>query len=416
MADSQSFIRLQFVDGLRQPPQNPRHFARTSTAKYVNIVWRKTAVNAEQPAPATTEKPRETSAWINTLSIILAVLFVFFGVTGLIGTNLRSRLFDPSRVKQTLAKEISSSNVAPPLLQLLAGWRAEQFKAGSGSAGSGSMPDFVKVISYIDMESWWKIKHLLIPDEFVNQLVSTNVDGFFRWLDSTDIWPEITVDAAPIKERIGRQQGVDAIMVVYASLPECSAAEIADFKTRLSNAKPGTVAIYNLCQFPSPYHDDQVRIYVGALNDVNANIPAQINLRAGTGKVSFSSSMALIFLKEVLKLARTIGQWSWLVPVVLLLVIAAIRVRSLRSLGQFVGIPLALVGALTIITARVGQASLIGVLTTNLQMLTKEILWQYATGSLTHLFSILLWPLPVISMFLEGLGMGLIVLPFIRRA
>jgi hypothetical protein len=357
--------------------------------------------------------PKKSAGTSNALAIILAVAFVFFAIVGLIGFDIWRVLFNPTLVKQTLTTEIVSSDVAPALLRVFSEWRAEQRVANNESLSGVGEPDVVLLISYVELDGWHQIKQLLVTDDFVTHLISVSVDGLYGWIDTDDLWPNIVWEMTPLKSRMSGEQGVDAIMVAYSAMPECTDAEIADFQERLLKVPPGVEVLYNLCQFPDPWHQDQVNDYVEALNGVNENIPVRFNFSDEFG-LSSGSAVDPVLLKSELRLLRLIAQWGWLIALVLLLVILGIKVRSRRSLGQFIGIPLTVTGALAILIAWVGQASIIQFIMGSLLAVTSDVAHQEIQSSLKHLTSLFFQPLLIEGIILAGLGIVLIVVMFIR--
>jgi hypothetical protein len=361
------------------------------------------------------EKDKKSSGWSTALAIILAVLFVFFAVIGLIGFNVWRVLFNPALVKQTLTTEVVSSELVPASLEVFSEWRAEQRVANSESLSGVNEPDIVLLISYLKAEDWRQIKQLLVTDDFVTHLISVSVDGLYAWLDSNDLWPAINWDMTPLKTHMAGQEGIDAIMIAYSALPVCGEAEISDLKQRMSKVPPGVEVLYNLCQFPDPWHEDQVGDYVDALKGVNDNIPVLFNFSEELGRSSSDQTMNLASLKSQLRLVRFVAQAGWVIALLLLALILAIKVRSRRSLGQFVGIPLVISGGLAVLIAVGGQTAIIQVVAKSLQAATSDFARQEIGNSIRHLTSLFFQPLLIQGIILAVVGIVLIMVMFLKR-
>lgn len=363
-------------------------------------------------ASNTPKKPTRAS---NALAIILAIAFVFFAIVGLLGFNVWRVLFNPPLVKQVLTTEIVSSDLAPALLQLFSEWRAEQRVNNSESLSGVNEPDIVLLISFMDSDDWREIKQLLVTDEFVTHLISVSVDGFYGWLDSNDLQPDIVWEMTPLKSHMSGKQGIDAIMVAYSAMPRCTPEEVADLQLRLSKMPPGVEVLYNLCQFDAPWHNDQVRDYEDALKGVDENIPVRFNVSEEFSNSSSPGAGNLVLLKSQLRLLRFVAQWGWLIALVLLLIILGIKVRSKRSLGQFIGIPLTVSGVLAILIAWGGQASIIQIVTKSFLAATSDFVRQEVDNSLNHLTGLFFQPLLIQGIILAGVGIVLIVLKYIKK-
>jgi hypothetical protein len=375
-------------------------------------------MTTEQPAtdvPVRPDKEKKPSGCITSLAVLLAILFVFLAVTGLIGFNIWRVLFNPPLVKQTLTTEVVSSDLVPATLEVFSEWRAEQRVKNNESLSGVNEPDIVLLISYLKTEDWKKIKQLLVTDDFVTHIISVSVDGLYAWLDSKDLWPAINWEMTPLKTRVAGQEGIDAIMVAYAALPVCGEAEIADLQQRLSKVPPGVEVLYNLCQFPDPWHDDQVADYVDSLQGVNDNIPALFNFSQELGKSSSGQAINLALVKSQLRLVRFIAMTGWVIALVILVLIIAIKVRSRGTLGKFVGIPLLISGALAALIALVGQPAIIQLVEKSLLAATSDFARQEIENSLKHLTSLFFQPLLIEGVVLAVLGIVLIVVMLIKR-
>jgi hypothetical protein len=369
----------------------------------------------DQPTSDAIRTPKKSPGASNALAIILAIAFVFFAVAGLIGFNIWRVIFNPPLVKQALTTEVVSSDLVPAILEIFSEWRAEQRVNNNESLSGVNEPDIVLLISYLDTDDWREIKQLLVTDEFVTHLISVSVDGIYSWLDSDNLWPATVWEMTPLKSHMSSEQGIDAIMVAYSALPVCTEAEIADLQQRLSKVPPGVEVLYNLCQFPAPWHEDQVNDYVDALKGINENIPVRFNVSEEFGGSPSAGAVNPALLKSQLRLLRFIAQWGWLIAIVLLLVILGVKVRSKRSLGQFIGIPLTVSGALAILIAWGGQASIIQFVTKSLLAATPDFVRQEVENSLKHLTALFFQPLLIQGIILAGLGTVLIVLMFIKK-
>jgi hypothetical protein len=363
-------------------------------------------------APVKAKKP---SGCLTSVAVLMAILFVFLAVIGLIGFNIWRVLFNPPLVKQTLTSEVVSSDLVPATLEVFSEWRAEQRVKNNESLSGVNEPDIVLLISYLKTEDWKKIKQLLVTDDFVTHIISVSVDGLYAWLDSKDLWPAINWEMTPLKTRVAGQEGIDAIMVAYAALPVCGEAEINDLLQRLSKVPPGVEVLYNLCQFPDPWHDDQVGDYVDSLKGVDDNIPTLYNFSEELGKSSSGQAINIVLLKSTLRLVRFIAISGWVIALVILALIITIKVRSRQTLGKFVGIPLLISGALAALIALVGQPAIIQFVEKSLLAATSDFARQEIENSIKHLTSLFFLPLLIEGIILAVLGIVMIGVMFFKR-
>jgi hypothetical protein len=288
--------------------------------------------------------------------------------------------------------------------------RRAQERIDKGESLSGvNEPDIILLISFVDFEQWSEIKDLLVEDEFITHLISVSVDGIYTWLDSPDPVPQFVWDMAPLKDGLVGQAGEDAIMVAYGALPECTDQELADFESRLAAMPPGVEILYNLCQFPEPHREDQVDDYIHALIDINQNVPAEYDFGQMLGGGTAVNPGATL-VKVMLRAARTLGPFLWVVPLALLALIAAIGVRSLGDAGRWLGIPLLIGGGLVVGGTLLTRASLLSALFTRLGGDTMSTLLRAELErSFYRLSGYVFQPMWIQGAVLAGVGLVLVV-------
>ena len=218
-------------------------------------------------------KRKRKNFFVVLLLLILSLVLILTTLLTVVGFDIWRVAFDPTLIKGMLADEFVDSPLIPRVLENLSQRRAQQ-RVESGEALSGvNEPDIMLLISFLDFDDWNEMRQLIVTDEFITHLISVTVDSFYDWLDSSDPSPKFMWDVTELKENLTGQAGVDAIMVAYRALPECTDEEIADFEARLAEMPPGVEILYNLCQFPGAYGEDQIGDYVNALVDVSDNVP-----------------------------------------------------------------------------------------------------------------------------------------------
>jgi hypothetical protein len=173
--------------------------------------------------------------------------------------------------------------------------------------------------------------------------------------------------------------------------------------------------LYNLCQFPDPWQEDQVADYVDSLQGVNDNIPTLFNFSQELGKSSSGQAMNIVLIKSTLRLVRFIAISGWVIALVLLVLILVIKVRSRKALGKFVGIPLLISGALAALIALAGQPAIIQMVEKSLLAATSDFARQEIENSLKHLTSLFFQPLLIEGVVLAVLGIVLIIIMLIKK-
>ncbi len=366
-------------------------------------------MTSEKTPPTTDKKSSQRSAFLTILLVLLSILFVITTLLTLISYDVWRVLFDPPLIKSILTDEFIEFDLVPRVLEDFSARRAAQ-RVERGEALSGvDEPDIQLLLSYVDFDAWTEIKKLIITDDFITHLVSVSVDGIYTWLDSPDPLPAFIWEMTPIKDRLVGQDGEDAIMTAYRTMPECTPEELEDFYTRLEAMPPGVEVLYNLCQFPDPWEEDQIGDYANALIDFNQNVPATYDFNQMLGS-SMAASGAAQIVKSGLKLIRFLGQWGWVVCLSLLVLIAVIGVRSMNTAGKWLGIPILISGALTLGIHFLVKGQLPDLLTGRFASQVSPLLVSEISASIGRLMGYVFQPLLVEGLVLSGVGLCLIIL------
>ena len=362
------------------------------------------------PAPQRKKKP----AGVVFLLVLLSILLVLTSLVAVFGYDIWRVIFNPTLVKQLLTDEILNSPLVARVLEDMSIRRAQE-RVESGEALSGvNEPDVELLLSYVGYEEWEQIKDLLITEEFVTHLISVSVDGIYFWIESDDPAPIFVWDMSELKTRLVGQQGEDVIWIAFEQMPECEPKEIADFTTRLALTPPGVEVLYNLCQFPEPWEEDQINDYINALIDINQNIPEEYDFNQLLDSERLSGE-SLATVKSVLSIMQSFGQWILIIPLMLLLLILLIGVRSWDNLGKWLGIPLLICGTLIAGTAALAKPTLLRLLLNAISTQMSSILRSELKASLTRLLNHIFQPILRQGAIILGVGVLLIVVMIVAK-
>jgi hypothetical protein len=349
------------------------------------------------------------------IAFVCGLLLVIALPLCLLAFDVGRIVFNPPLVKQVATELVTSSDLIPAALQWFSEQRAEErYQLAEAAAWVGE-PDVVQLIEFLDIDDWRTIRWEVLTDEMLADWVSVSVDGTYAWIDSEDHIPMITWDLQELINRVDSEHGTKAITVAYDALPPCTDEQITDFKNRLDAAPPGTKVLYNLCEFPDPWHADQFSDYIESLSDLVTNVPAQLALTEELSRIEDTQGVGPEIIKGQLRLIRTLMTWAPLIPVLFLVLILVFAVRSLRGLGRWWGIPLTLGSLLALLGALVYRPPIIWFLGAGpLSEVPPLIRDEASTGILqlaVEAFRPLLWQSLVITL----IGLALIVVSFVVK-
>ena len=357
----------------------------------------------------TGKQPKEASGFAKGIAFLLALLFVLTLPFALLMFDVWRVVFNPPLVKAFITDEVVNSDLIPVALEWFSERRAQE-RVETGEALTGvDEPDIVLLLSYMNRDDWKAIKSEILTSEFMTHVVSVTVDGTYAWIDSTDRVPQITWDLGPFLDRVNSEHGVNAIQIAYDKLPPCTQEEINDFLARVAAVPPGVEVLYNLCEFPDPWHDDQFSDYVNALYQVTENVPREFALTEELSRVADQGGVGPEAIKEQLRLIRLLSSLAWLVPLALLLLILALVVRSLRTLSRWWGVPFIAAGLLALLPALTYRLIITNILAVGALSETPEVIIQEATRVILRLASEIFSPLLIQAAIILLLGVLLVV-------
>lgn len=354
-------------------------------------------------------EPKEAPFLVKALAFLLALVLVVGLPLFLLVFDVWRVVFNPPLIKNFITYEVVSSDLIPVGLEWFSDRRAQE-RVQKGEALTGiDEPDIVLLLSFLNRDDWRTIKQELLTDEFLTHVVSVTVDGVYAWIDTTDRVPQITWDLQALIDRVDSEHGTNAIVVAYNKPPPCTQEQIDDYLYRLSLVPPGVEVLYNLCQFPPPWYEDQFSDYKNALFKVVANLPPQFALTDELARVADQGGVGPDAIKGQLRLIRTLGNLAWLLPLILLLLIVAVIVRSLKTLSRWIGAPLIVGGFLALLPTLVYRWLIANVLAAGALSETPEIIKPEVIRVITRAADEIFKPMMLQAIVIMALGLIVVV-------
>lgn len=356
---------------------------------------------------------RRPSPFASAVAWLLALLLIVVLPIAVLAFNAGWVVFNTERMTQATTQVLLESRLAPSVLQWYSERRAEERIEQGLAVPTQNEPDVVQMLTYLDADKWQEIIDLVFKPEFVSPWARSALDSTYAWLDSTDEYPQVTLDMRDFQKHANGESGEEAILVALHSLPKCRQDQIDDFlhraglasitkklfdacelpdpwteaanQTFLNCADPEAVsalyelctypdpweegpareftecakiaetgeALYNLCQFPEQWREDQTNDYRDSLQDVLAEIGDELPVtqRLIENEVVVLDNTQPGTVKSLLRNLRTATQWSLLVPALLLIAIFLVAGRTLRGSGLPMGIAVVIGSVLAIVLA-----------------------------------------------------------------
>lgn len=258
------------------------------------------------------------------LAGVCAVLFVITGVSALLLFNVERNAFQSEPYKRAF----ESQNLYERMPVVLASAVTESL-LGNGAPAASESRDFISSLLS------------LLPPQEIKTLTDTTLDSVFAYLNGeTD---SVTIPLASLKLYLASPAGVDAILNILETQPDCTAEQLLEMTI---GAFTGGKFIF--CN-PPPELTGLVRPLVETQFQLTASVfPDQITLvpNAQSGAEN-DPRLRLNRIRAVMKITPVL-------PLIFLICIAMLAVRNLTDSLKWWGYPFLMTGALGLVISIIG--------------------------------------------------------------
>jgi hypothetical protein len=360
---------------------------------------------------------KQTPIALRVIAFIFVILLVISLPLAVLAVDTGRVVFDRVYVKSVVTDEVVNSYLLPALMEWYSEDRAQE-RVDRGEALTGiTEPDIAKLISFMKADDWQQVKVELLTNEILTEWTGVAVDGTYDWIDSQDKVPQIAWAMQNLKDRLNSEHGINCIVIAFNRLPPCGPTEIADLEARLAAAPPGTEVLYNLCNFPDPWHEDQFNDYKNSLADVVKEVPPLFNLTRELENTADKEGIGPEAIKQELRTIRFWMQWAWVIPLALLLLVILLAVRSRKTLANWLGAPLLVAGVLTLLPALVYRPLITSLLASGPLSEVPDVVITETTRIALRIADAIFMPMLILAVIILLLGLGLTIWLFtLKRA
>jgi hypothetical protein len=270
------------------------------------------------------------------LAVLAALLFVATLPCATWAFSTGQMLLNAESYKNALSRQNAYSDLIPALLPAIAE-AEEQHNVNADTL------TFLNVVGNLDAEDWQRIAAELIPADWLQVQVETNIDAFFNWLNDREALPNIRFDTASLRERLSGLPGQRAVNLIMESWPPCTQEQL-DVLLNFSNTPE---AAFPFCQPPGEYFaltsealSNTLREQAQQLPDVYPP-PDWLN--------NNRTRLQLNQFKLGVRWMQTFVAELWVLAAALLSLVVFFTVRSLKSLGRWSGVSLIASGIAAVI-------------------------------------------------------------------
>jgi len=279
---------------------------------------------------------RSFLTWVSrALAVFFAVTVVITIPLTLAGFQAGKVIFNPELMKAVSMEGITEGDLLPRVVDdVMQRW----IEGEEGEMDDD--PALKELFLRLDRAEWERVTAILLPDEVLAEFTANVVDGLYTWLDSPDPLPAITLDLSLVRARLTGPPGASLAQIFFASLPPCGSEEVEAFIRDPSLFQSPSEVFELSCKMPELPRKQQIEVYKLVLAHLVAEIPSRVQVAEEFGSEEVDSEENIATLKHLLRIIRWGAQWSWVVPLICLFLVALFGVRSIGGLGGWWGIPI----------------------------------------------------------------------------
>ncbi len=317
-----------------------------------------------------------------SLATFCAILFVITAVTALFFFNFERRAFTAETYQKAFARD-DFYNKIPGLM------------ADAMTSATADQSQFPIVMRGMGKEAWEAFFRSLLPPETLKLMGDEALSSTFAYLNmQTD---SAQLNLSPLKASMAGDAGVQAVLSLLGTLPECTFNQIAQMSLSLFSG--GQI---EFCNPPADLHPLLTPILQGQLQFTAAAIPDQITIISAPPQND---------PRQKLLDVRFLMRFTPMFPLAFLLGLTLFAVRSLKSWLTWWGIPFFITGLLAFVMSLIG-APVFGVvfqrmLINRMPTYLPSILLEYGNDLAAAMVKALLNPILWQGLFLAVLGLAM---------
>ena len=341
---------------------------------------------------------------IHVIALLMVVLFVITLPFTATSQSVSQIVFSEEAITDIVTSSLLSTG-------LLEHYMLETVFQGSldprGGVEEGA---FTEALQYLTPAERQTIIQEIVPNGWVENQISASVKAIFHWIDDDRPAPVITLDLVTIKDRLIDGGIEELVETVIDSWPSCSPEQINILRKA---AVRGENFEFDICEPPEPFRTQAVELVSIIFYEWVRESPASIEFLEEPDE----SYEEIMESKEGIRFLRALMRFGWFLPIALLGLIMALKIRSVRGLGNWWGIPMTLGGILTIFAALLLGGSLETVLARNAPFLNEsgEVITQVVKFATEELVGSIVGLTFFLGLFIVAIGAGIFIVARIMR-
>ena len=324
----------------------------------------------------------------NIVATIFAILFIGSAVLSLFVFNFDRSAFTAETYQRAFAREDLYNKVPAMMADAII----------SPGADQSLFPSMMRGMS---KEAWEAFFRTLLPPETLKVMGDDVLNSTFAYLNmQTD---SAQLNLAPLKISLASDTGVQAVLSLLSTQPECTFIQIAQLTINLLSG--GQI---EFCNPPPDLYPVLTPVIQDQLEFMAAVVPDQVTI---------ISAPLQNDPRQRLKTVRLFMRLSPILPLAFLLALTIFAVRSLKSWLNWWGVSFFITGSIAFVMSLIG-APVFGtilerILVARMPIYLPTILLDYASDFASVMVQTLLYPVLWQGLIITFLGLGMALIAFI---
>ena len=256
------------------------------------------------------------------LGIIFAALFVLTAVPALIFFNFDRRAFTAETYQAAFANADFYNKLPVIMAQSIS------------SPGSAASQDMLTSQLEMNQNTWETFFRTLLSPEDLKTIGTGLLDSTFAYINMQS--DTVQLPMTPIKTRMDSDAGVQSALVIFNTLPKCTAEQIEQMTLDALSNKNQTQP----CGLPEKYNALLIPLIRDLMKSAALELPDQMIMYSSTASLENDPRIKL-------RSARTAMRLSPILPLLFLLLMTVFTVNSLKNWLRWWGVPLFITGLFT---------------------------------------------------------------------
>lgn len=257
--------------------------------------------------------------------VLFAALFIVTLTATLWAYNAQQTLLDRDTYDRIISNESLYDIFLPSLIPQLIE------EVGQTPDLSSDAQVASQVFANLSEEDWQAITGLIAPAEWLHDLIASNVDSVFVWIDSQDVRPDIQIDLIELKTNLTGEEGREVVDLVVQSWAGCTDSEESQVESYLD----GDSSSMPSCQ---PADDD---LQASMIDDLHESVTATVkeipDSISNSAPLSAEEQTEWLNIKLAIRVIQRASYLIFIIPVAFLLLIEIFAVRSLKEFFRWYG-------------------------------------------------------------------------------